>query len=349
MLNTITNKITATVHLPKKTDVREISWSGDVEGLDSASARYYKHMNRLNLIPGKDPSGNRKKIEYGYCAQVASLEAATALGLMISDARSLKIFKSGGALISNAATTFGEYLQVLIAGNTAIGKKSENLIQVVVGAGGAIGFGKFLYDIGRYFTGNESEQTELTVAEKSVYTLGSLANAFFMFCNSAEKQLIEVLGKNDIGDEERDGVGADGRSDFRCFIEWASMIPYMWFKSFKPLKFLADGALPLMSLVDTVGHFTKVDYLKDFLAPNMLSSRIFFGSDKKPGGIRERVITPLLRSVYGLNSPKVYIKSNGDIEATFEDGLDHGIPSSIERQVASVPNPESSKLHRSAM
>jgi len=209
-------------------------------------------------------------------------------------------------------------------------QKAEMYISGVQLGAGVAGSIQTLFSLGSKFSGNENEQSEISLFDKIWLSAASLVNAGLMLFSSGEKSLISNLMENR-GLENENGkklqpifdhgnsIRKNAESDFRCFLEWTGMVFFTWFKNFsfknisiKDIFDLGISAKATWEGSEYFRNFGKED--KTGSGKNLMGNvfgwnfgkQLYLGTESKPG-IREKYIAPFLE-LTGSKPPKVYIR-----------------------------------------
>lgn len=298
----------------------------EIKAIMSQVEDSYLSWNKLNL--------KKDNFNFGFGAQVATFESLTGLALVF--------LQRSAATIANAATSVGEFVQVLIsntqqhdlskaktekerakleAENEKIEERSEDLMSGVISFAGGYGIYKFYKDAKKYFRGDDiSEIQELTTSKKITLSSASLLNAGMMFLGNAEKTTMGLINRDENGGKKSIQMGLNGRSDGRCTLEWLSMVAFTWFSKFKPIKLIFDAVLPALAFKDGAQHFylriTGKEKKNRVIHPN--NDRIFrpwnqwyFGNNEN-GGFRSAVLKPIA-NLYSFELPQCYMNNSREL------------------------------------
>lgn len=128
------------------------------------------------------------------------------------------------------------------------GKGTEQRAEMVIssvqlGAGVAGGLQTILGLVSKLIKGENAEEKSLSILDKLFFSSTSLLNGALMLFASGEKTLLASLienrgledGNKKIHEafEHGNSIRSNGRSDFRCFMEWVGMSFFTWFKDIK--------------------------------------------------------------------------------------------------------------------
>lgn len=281
---------------------------------------HYMSWNKLDL---KNP---RINTGLGIGAVVALFEAVTAVAL--------GVLEKSPATFTNAATTFSECVQVVVANISPKHEKlSENVMASVISVAGASGFYKWAKDMINLAKGEADDLQTLPLWQKTGLSIASFLSSVMMFLGWSEKNSLAPLAKEQNGGFKGTEMRLNGSSDMRCSFEWLMMTIFPWFKQFKLFKIPIDLALPLLAMQDGVGHFVeklleKYDKAENELSrglktifglndssngvPSLFFKPWFFG-EKEGEGFRAKYLLPLYR-YFGCEDPVIcHMNQNSEL------------------------------------
>lgn len=213
---------------------------------------------------------------------------------------------------------------------TLDGKGSEQQAEMIISGvqfgAGAIGGVQSLLSIGgRFLNGSQPEEKSLSILDKLFFSTTSLFNGALMLFSSAEKTLISSLIENR-GLEENgkplqdvfehgNSIRSNGRSDFRCFMEWVGMSFFTWFKDIKlgsfSVKDIFDVGISSLAVWNGSEYFR--DYNKDKkVTSSTLMENIFSWQPAAKwylSSFREKFVSPLI-ALTGYKAPKISIQGD---------------------------------------
>lgn len=244
---------------------------------------------------------------------------------------------------------------------TLKGKGSEQQAEMIISGvqlgAGVVGGVQSLLSIGsRFIRGEQLEGKSLSILDKLFFSTASLVNGALMLFSSGEKTLISSLienrGLEENGEKLQDifnhgnSIRSNGRSDFRCFMEWIGMSFFTWFKDIKlgnfSVKDIFDVGISSKAIWDGSEYFR--DYGKDEITGSKtLMENIFSWNPVMKwylNSFRERFVSPLI-SLTGYKSPKISIHGD-EVHVEVQNTEQHGILPKQEELSYSAQDPSHS-------
>lgn len=202
-------------------------------------------------------------------------------------------------------------------------QKAEMIISAVQFGAGVIGGIQSLLSIGsRFIRGDQPEEKSLSILDKLFFSTTSLFNGALMLFSSGEKtllaSLIENKGLEENGEKLKavfdhgNSIRSNGRSDFRCFMEWVGMSFFTWFKDIKIGSFSVKDVFDVG--ISSLAMWNGSEYFRDYHKDEKTSSKTLMENifSWKPAGkwylnsFREKFVSPLI-ALTGYKPPKISV------------------------------------------